>query len=414
MNKPDILLGDQRIQRLFSCLSNTGEESRIVGGAIRDVLCGRTPHEIDIATAALPESVINAAVRYGYKVVPTGIDHGTVTIIIDGQPFEVTTLRTDVVTDGRYAKVTFGNSFEEDAKRRDFTINALSLSPTGQIYDYVNGLVDLEAGRVRFIGDPATRIEEDYLRILRFFRFSASHGVGALDPDGLKECIAAKDNLIRLSRERIHAELFKLMLSTRAPEILAIMSHHGLVRLLFGDSFPTRVTRLRFFEKLINKQPTSLLTLAAFAVIARADVLRLRENLRLSNEEFNRLIVMIKIYDRLKESSQAPNRTLLNELLFLYGSSVCQDGLCLAVSDTPPESHDSSWLEAAFFVASAPIPIFPIKSAELISRGIKPGQKLGIALKLLQKAWIQAKFPQDPLILENLICQAIEDVTKTS
>jgi hypothetical protein len=123
---------------------------------------------------------------------------------------------------------------------------------------------------------------------------------------------------------------------------------------------------------------------------------------------------MIKIYDRLKESSQAPNRTLLNELLFLYGSSVCQDGLCLAVSDTPPESHDSSWLEAAFFVASAPIPIFPFKSAELISRGIKPGQKLGIALKLLQKAWIQAKFPQDPLILENLICQAIEDVTKTS
>ncbi|MFM9154182.1 MAG: CCA tRNA nucleotidyltransferase, partial [Methylocystis sp.] len=193
MNNTDILLNDLKLKRLFSCLSNTGEESRIVGGAIRDVLCGKTPQEIDLATIALPESVMRAAEQSGYKVVPTGIEHGTVTIIIDGQPFEVTTLRTDVETDGRYAKVTFGNSFEEDAKRRDFTINALSLSQNGVIYDYVNGLVDLKSGRVRFIGDPETIINEYFLRILRFFRFSASHGVGDLDPEGLKQCILAKD-----------------------------------------------------------------------------------------------------------------------------------------------------------------------------------------------------------------------------
>ena len=414
MNNTDILLNDLKLKRLFSCLSNTGEESRIVGGAIRDVLCGKTPQEIDLATIALPESVMKAAKQSGYKSIPTGIEHGTVTIIIDGQPFEVTTLRTDVETDGRYAKVTFGNSFEEDAKRRDFTINALSLSQNGVIYDYVNGLVDLKSGRVRFIGDPETRINEDFLRILRFFRFSASHGVGDLDPEGLKQCILAKENLLRLSRERIHAELFKLMLTGRAPEILAIMSHHGFAKLLLGESFPSRAKRLRVFEKLINKQPCPLLMLGAFAVVTDADVNRLRERLRLSNDEFNRLIRAAKIYGRLKESSKAPDRAKLKELLFLFGSSACLDGLCLAMSDTSPEMDDSPWVEAADFLTCAPTPIFPIKSAELITRGIEPGQKLGKALKLLQNAWIQAEFPQDPSILENLIRQAIEDVNKTN
>lgn len=337
-----------------------------------------------------------------------------VTIIIDSQPFEVTTLRTDIETDGRYAKVTFGNSFEEDAKRRDFTINALSLSQSGVIYDYVNGLIDLKAGRVRFIGDPETRIKEDFLRILRFFRFSASHGVGDLDPEGLKQCILAKENLLRLSLERIHNELFKLMLAERAPEILAILSHHGFAKILLGESFPSRVKRLHAFEKLINKQPFPLLMLAAFAVINDADVIRLRERLRLSNDEFNRLRAATKIYGRLKESSKAPDRTKLKELLFLFGLPACQDGLRLAISDTSLETDDSTWIEALEFLAYAPTPIFPIKSAELITRGIEPGHKLGKALKILQNAWIQAEFPQDPSILENLTLQAIEDVNKTN
>ena len=414
MNKTDVLLDDLKLKRLFSCLADTGQESRIVGGAIRDVLCGKTPQEIDLATTALPESVMKAAEKSGYRVVPTGVDHGTVTIIIDSQPFEVTTLRTDVETDGRYAKVTFGNSFEEDAKRRDFTINALSLSESGVIYDYVNGLSDLKAGRVRFIGDPETRIKEDFLRILRFFRFSASHGVGELDPEGLKQCTLAKENLLRLSRERIHNELFKLMVAERAPEILAIMSYHGFAKLLLGETFPSRVKRLRAFEKLSNKQPCALLTLAAFAIITDADVKRLRERLRLSNDEFNRLMNATKIYDRLKESSKAPHGAKLKELLFLFGPSACQDGLCLAISDTSPETDDSTWIEALDFLARVPTPIFPIKTAELITRGIEPGQKLGKALKLLQNAWIQAEFPQDPSILENLTRQVIEDVNKTN
>ena len=163
---------------------------------------------------------------------PTGIEHGTVTIVVAGTPFEVTTLREDVETDGRFAKVRFGGDFEQDAKRRDFTINALSLSPDGKIHDYTDGLADIEARRIRFIGDAATRIREDYLRILRFFRFNASHGEGRFDREGLHELIVARDNLSRLSRERIRAELMKLLLARRAPDVMRAMSQAGVIEVI--------------------------------------------------------------------------------------------------------------------------------------------------------------------------------------
>ncbi len=192
------LLDDPRLATLFAALAKTGAETRVVGGAVRDALLGLPPHEIDLATSALPEAVLNASRAAGLKGVPTGIEHGTVTIVIAGAPFEVTTLREDVETDGRFAKVRFGGDFEQDAKRRDFTINALSLSPDGEIHDYAGGLADIAARRIRFIGDAATRIREDYLRILRFFRFNASHGEGPFDREGLHESIVARENLSRL------------------------------------------------------------------------------------------------------------------------------------------------------------------------------------------------------------------------
>jgi tRNA nucleotidyltransferase/poly(A) polymerase len=202
MNAALSMLDDPRLATLFAALSKTGAETRVVGGAVRDALLGLPPHEIDLATTALPDAVLAAARDAGLKGVPTGIEHGTVTIVVAGTPFEVTTLREDVETDGRFAKVRFGGDFEQDAKRRDFTINALSLSFDGEIHDYTGGLADIEARRIRFIGDAATRIREDYLRILRFFRFNASHGEGPFDREGLHESIVARENLSRLSRER--------------------------------------------------------------------------------------------------------------------------------------------------------------------------------------------------------------------
>ena len=163
----------------------------------------------------------------GFKPVPTGIEHGTITVVIDSHPFEVTTLREDVETFGRHAKVAFGRDWKTDAERRDFTINALSAARDGTVYDYVGGLADLEARRVRFIGDPAKRIAEDYLRILRFFRFHAAYGHGLPDPEGLAACIAGRDGLDQLSRERVRMELMKLLLAPHAVPTLTAMTDSG-------------------------------------------------------------------------------------------------------------------------------------------------------------------------------------------
>ncbi len=185
------------VQRVLDLLNGGGEEARVVGGAARNALIGVPLSDVDIATTALPEEVMRRATAAGIKAVPTGIEHGTVTLVVDGIPFEVTTLREDVETFGRKANVAFGRDWKVDAERRDFTINALSITPDGIVHDYVGGLDDLARRRVRFIGDPARRIAEDYLRILRFFRFQASYSNGVPDRDGLHACIVARDGLRR-------------------------------------------------------------------------------------------------------------------------------------------------------------------------------------------------------------------------
>ena len=202
----DAWLHDPPVRRALGLLNADGEEARVVGGAARNAMLGLPLNDVDVATTALPAQVIRRAQDAGLKAVPTGIDHGTVTLVIDGVPFEVTTLREDVETFGRKANVAFGRDWKVDAERRDFTINALSITPDGVVHDYVGGLADLAARRVRFIGEPARRIAEDYLRILRFFRFRATYSTGA-DGAGLHACIVARDGLRMLSRERVRSEL---------------------------------------------------------------------------------------------------------------------------------------------------------------------------------------------------------------
>ena len=227
-------LTDGPLARLLAVLNHDGEEARAIGGAVRDALIDRTPHEVDVATTGLPPEVIRRSEAAGFKAVPTGIEHGTVTVVIDSRPFEVTTLRQDVETFGRHATVKFGRDWRADAERRDFTINALSVTPDGVVHDYVGGLADLAARRVRFIGDPATRIAEDYLRILRFFRFHAIYGEGPPDPAGLSATIAAREGLERLSRERVRMELMKLLNAPHAVPTLAVMAEAGILVSVLG------------------------------------------------------------------------------------------------------------------------------------------------------------------------------------
>jgi poly(A) polymerase len=235
---------------LLAVLDRDGEEARVVGGAVRNTLLKEPHGDIDIATTAVPQEVARRVTAAGFKPVPTGIEHGTITVVAAGRPFEVTTLREDVETFGRHAKVAFGRDWRRDAAPRDFTMNALSASRDGTVHDYVGGLADIVARRVRFIGDAAARIAEDYLRILRFFRFHAAYGNGAPDPEGLAACIAARAQLERLSRERVRMEMLKLVVAAHAVPALAVMSEAGLllavlggVSLLVSFSNMTRPTR---------------------------------------------------------------------------------------------------------------------------------------------------------------------------
>ncbi len=259
------------LPRLLGVLDGDGEEARAVGGAVRNALIGVPVEEIDVATTAVPEEVVRRVSAAGFKPVPTGIEHGTVTVVIDKHPFEVTSLRQDVETYGRHAKVAFGRDWRTDAERRDFTINALSAARDGTVYDYVGGLADLDARRVRFIGDPQKRIEEDYLRILRFFRFHAAYSEGGHpDAEGLAACIAGRDGLDQLSRERVRMEMMKLVVAPHAVPTLIAMADSGLLlRVLGSVGYLGSFENMAKVEAAAGLAPNAVRRLGALAVARR-------------------------------------------------------------------------------------------------------------------------------------------------
>ena len=243
---------------------------------MRNALLGASIQEFDVATTAIPQEVIRRVTAAGFKPVPTGIEHGTITVVIDGRPFEVTTLREDVETFGRHANVRFGRDWKADAERRDFTMNALSVTADGVVHDYVGGLADLEARRVRFIGHAEKRIAEDYLRILRFFRFHAAYGHGAIDADGLHACIATRAGLDQLSRERVRTELLKLLVATNAVPTLAVMAESGLlVPVLGGVPDLAGIANMAKVEAAAGVQADPVQRLGALAVRVAEDAERL-------------------------------------------------------------------------------------------------------------------------------------------
>ena len=409
MNDPKEILRDPKLARLFAALAATGCETRVVGGAVRDALRGLAPKEIDLATTALPQDVVRTAEAAGLKAVPTGLAHGTITVVVEGAPFEVTTLREDVETYGRAAKVRFGGDFEKDALRRDFTVNALSLGPDGRLYDYTEGETDLKARRIRFIGDPATRIAEDYLRILRFFRFSAAIGEGPLDRDGLHASILARENLSLLSRERVRAELLKLLAAPRAPAVLREMSQAGVIEVLLGADYPARLDRVARIEEEDGRTPDALLRLCVLAVAVREDAARLRDKLRLASAEHERLAAAARLSERLHDRKEAFSQQELKELLFVFGRQTVFDALMLAQGENFDTPEREMWRAAARFIEGAEIPSFPIKGADLLALGVQPGQSMGAALKRLQAKWIRAGFPRDPRQVQELLDDAARE-----
>ncbi|TBW37443.1 CCA tRNA nucleotidyltransferase, partial [Siculibacillus lacustris] len=293
-------LADPRLLRLFAAIETDTDTAWVVGGAVRNTLLDRPVVDVDVATTTLPEVVTARALAAGLKPVPTGIDHGTVTVVVEGHPFEVTTLRRDVESHGRHATVAFGRDWEADARRRDFTLNALYASLDGVVHDFVGGIADCRAGRVRFIGDAAQRIAEDRLRILRFFRFHAAYGRGGLDPAGLAATIVARDGLAGLSAERIGQETLKLVVAVGAPATLATMSDVGLAQRLLG-----RAVDLAGFARLhalaagfggpVRDAATAPLFLAALAAWTEGDTVALAARLRLANAARDRMVVAVRL-----------------------------------------------------------------------------------------------------------------------
>jgi poly(A) polymerase len=390
-------LDEPPLAALLAALDRDGEEARVVGGAVRNTLIGEPHGDIDIATTALPPEVIRRVEALGFKAVPTGIEHGTITVVADGHPFEVTTLREDVETFGRHAKVAFGRDWKRDAERRDFTMNALSLSRDGVVHDDVGGLADIAARRVRFIGDAARRIAEDYLRILRFFRFHAHYGDGAPDPEGVAACIAARAGLEQLSRERIRMEVLKLLAARHAVPTLAVMTEAGLIETVLGGvPLLASVSNMIKLEAKLRLAPDVVRRLGALGVTVVEDAERLRERLRLTNAESERLASMADAWWRI---SVAMSERDARALLYRLGAEKFTDRVLIAWARSPEGVADARWQALATLPQRWHAPSFPLKSADFVARGVARGPQLGAAMRAAEEAWIAADFPVEPAAL---------------
>jgi poly(A) polymerase len=381
------------LAQLLALLDRDGEEARVVGGAVRNTLIGESVGDIDIATTAKPDEVIRRAEAAGLKAVPTGIEHGTVTVVAEGHPHEVTTLREDVETDGRRAKVEFGRDWRRDAERRDFTMNALSVGRDGEVYDYVGGLADLAARRVRFIGDPATRIAEDYLRILRFFRFHAAYGHGAPDAGGVAACVGGRDGLERLSRERVKMEMFKLLVAARTVGALAVMSETGLLlNVLGGVPLLASLSNMIKSELALGLSPDPVRRLGALALFTPEDADRLRERLRLANAEYERMHSMTDGWWRISSATAEQDG---RAALYRLGRTRFVDRVLLAWTRSSGGIADCDWHDLARLPERWAAPDFPLKAADLVERGVAKGPALGVALRAAEEVWIAADFPTE-------------------
>jgi tRNA nucleotidyltransferase/poly(A) polymerase len=398
---PSGFLARPELRRLFGVLDRDGERAMAVGGAVRNALMGQDPLDVDIATTALPGEVMRRAGAAGLKAVPTGIEHGTVTIIVEHHPYEVTTLREDVETDGRRAKVVFGRDFSHDARRRDFTINALYADAEGRVHDFVGGVADIEARRVRFIGDPGQRIREDYLRILRLFRFHAAYGEGEVDRDSLEAAIRARLGLERLSRERIRIEILKTIPARRSPEALAAMAEAGILDLILAG-----VPDLAGFAGIGRARSDPMLGLAALALRVEEDAGRLTERLRLSNAERDRLSAIARGLEALHGDRPSPSSGHVRRLAWAVGSDAVADAL--VVLSARNQEHAGSILALAD-EARQPLPASPWSGADLLKRGLQPGPRVGEVLARAQALWIEADFPPDPAEQERILARVLAD-----
>lgn len=397
-------LSDRNAQAVFEAVVRGGFTARAVGGAVRNALLGRPVSDVDIATDAPPPEVIRLVEAAGLKSVPTGLDHGTVTVISGARGYEVTTLRRDIATDGRHAEVAFTSDWAADAARRDLTINALYCDADGTLFDPLGGMADLDPVRVRFIGDPVARIREDYLRILRFYRFTAAYAAkGALDREGRDACRREAAGLARISGERIQAELFKLLVADHAAAVVTALAADGVFQALFG-----LLGEWAGFQRLIEREQrcgiaaSSIRRLAALGVFEPDDAAKIDARLKLSSQDRARLGALASRWDEIRPSL---GEARLKAQLYRWGRESYEDAalLCWA-RDMSKGQHPSNaeWLAVATLPQRFEPPRFPLSGRDLLALGYTEGPALGEALKRLEEAWIAAAFAPDRDALRDL------------
>jgi poly(A) polymerase len=358
---------------LLDALDAAAGMTRFVGGCVRDTLLELEVADVDLATRLRPEAVIARLEEAGIKAIPTGLAHGTVTAVNAGQPVEITTLRRDVATDGRRATIAFTEDWREDAARRDFTINALSADPvSGALFDYFDGAADLADRRVRFIGDPYTRIAEDRLRILRFFRFHARFGSGAPDEVGLAACAARANDLMALSRERIGGELLRLLALPEPGATIALMIGHAILRPVLPEiEDAARLSALIEREREAGDGGNPIRRLAALLPQEPRVAEAVAARLRLSNKQAQRLV-----------SAATPELLAPHSLAYRIGVEAAIDRMLLQGGDAAAIRSLRGWRR----------PHFALSGGDLIAAGLSPGPIVARTLRAIEQEWVESGF----------------------
>ncbi len=356
------------LTRLFALLP----EARVVGGAVRDALAGRRRADIDLASPLPPQEVTHRLREADIRVVPTGLAHGTVTAVLRGHPIEITTLRRDVATDGRHAEVTFTDDWRQDAARRDFTINALSMAPDGAVYDYFGGVADLKAGIVRFVGDPAQRIAEDYLRVLRYMRFYARYASAPPDAAVRAALRDAVPRLDRLSAERVWSELRQILGTPDPTRAIALMAELGILAAVIQEGTdPSHLARL-----VAARAPAD--PLQRLAALLTGDVEAIADRLKLSGEERRRLLAL----QATPLARPGDDDAALRRLLADHDRAALIDRTWLDGEAT------QAWTTLRTRLAGLPQPVFPLEGRDVVALGVSPGQRVGALLRATRAWWL--------------------------
>jgi len=400
---PQAWMQTDSTRAVIAALTAEGAEVRFVGGCVRDSVLHRPIKDIDIATHQPPQQVMEMLERAGIRAIPTGIDHGTVTAVIGRDHFEITTLREDVETNGRHAQVSFTDDWVTDASRRDFTMNAMFADPQGRIYDPFNGLRDLGDGTVRFVGDPLTRIDEDVLRLLRFFRFYAHYGRPPMDKTALAACRKRAGDLMRLSGERLSGELIRLLEAPDPAETLAVMRSNGILETILPEA--QHIGRLKMLSWLESRalvrddlHPDPIRRLACLLVGEKAEILAIGERLKLSRSECQRLLTIVLPPVTIQAETSPMT---LRQAIYHHGTATIRDLILTAWAQERDmvgrfgSSHSEKWIRQLDLCTAWTPPSLPIRGADCLEAGLPKGPAIGTALSAVEDWWLDQDFQPD-------------------